>query len=154
MKTYRISGLLCICLAGALAAQEPYFPGKWDDWERRSPAQVGMSAERLAEAVRFAEENFNRDGGFNASSEPYGDTIGLVKNPSGMNGVILRHDYIVAEWGETDKVDMTFSVISTLCLIVPLRDTGDRASRGHDTLPILPNASPICSRASVPEPEE
>lgn len=113
MRTYGIPGLLCICLVGALAAQEPYFPGKWDDWERRSPGQVGMNAERLAEAVAFAEANFNRNGGFNASNEPYGDTIGPVKNPSGMNGIILRHGYIVAEWGDTNAVDMTFSVTKT-----------------------------------------
>src|SRR5690606_12705477 len=39
-----------------LAAQDgTYWPGPFDDWEVRSPDSVGMDAERLAEAIAFAE---------------------------------------------------------------------------------------------------
>ena len=101
-------------VAGLAVAQAPdYFPGRWDDWERRTPEQVGMNAQKLEAAIQFAKDNFNRAGGFNASNEPYDKTIGPVKSPSGMNGLILRHGYIVAEWGDTRAVDMTFSVTKT-----------------------------------------
>lgn len=103
------------CLDGAIAQEKvakPYCPTKWK-WEKRKPGDVGMNAEKLAEAVAFAKRSFNSRGGFNASREPYPDTIGPTKPPSGMNGVILRHGYIVAEWGDTQEVDMTFSVTKT-----------------------------------------
>lgn len=107
--------LACLGLVTAVNAQqsERYFPGKWDDWEARKPEDMGMNPARIAEAVQFAQENFNARGGFNASNEPYGDTIGPIRNPSGMNGMIIRNGYIVAEWGDTNAVDMTFSVTKT-----------------------------------------
>lgn len=36
-----------------------------------------------------------------------------MKNPSGPNGIILRNDYIVTEWGDTNEIDMTFGVTKT-----------------------------------------
>ena len=42
--------------------------------------------------------------------EPFDEIIGPTKKAGGLNGIILRHGYIVAEWGETRRVDMTFSV--------------------------------------------
>ncbi len=98
------------------AASQPsqaYYPGKWNDWQRRSPAEVGMDAVAIAAAIEFAKANYNRAGGYNASREPYGETIGPIKAASGMNGLILRHGYIVAEWGDTQEIDMTFSVTKT-----------------------------------------
>lgn len=107
---------LAILTAAPTAAQEkskqPYFPTKWS-WATRTPAQVGMDAAKLDAAVVFAKQSFNKNGGFNASREPYPETIGPTKPPSGMNGIILRHGYIVAEWGNTREVDMTFSVTKT-----------------------------------------
>jgi CubicO group peptidase (beta-lactamase class C family) len=93
-------------------ATKPYFPPKWD-WQTRKPAQVGMDAQKLDAAIAFAKQSFNTRGGYNASTEPYPETIGPTKPPSGMNGIILRHGYIVAEWGDTREIDMTFSVTKT-----------------------------------------
>lgn len=110
-----------MCLVAALAwsvpahAQQPtapYFPDRWD-WQQRTPAQAGLNAEALQTAIAFAQANFDADGGFNASREPYGDTIGVTKPPTGMNGLIVRNGYLVAEWGDTSAVDMTFSVTKT-----------------------------------------
>lgn len=42
--------------------------------------------------------------------EPFDTAIGPVKPRGALNGLIVRRGYIVAEWGETDRVDMTFSV--------------------------------------------
>ena len=42
--------------------------------------------------------------------EPYGAIIGPIKQHGGPAGVILRNGYIVAEWGDPHRVDMTFSV--------------------------------------------
>src|SRR5262249_8998171 len=41
--------------------------------------------------------------------ESHPEIIGPTKERGGTNGLVLRHGYIVAEFGETDRVDMTFS---------------------------------------------
>jgi len=42
--------------------------------------------------------------------EPYGQGIGPFKPRGEPTGVILRGGYVVATWGEPDRVDMTHSV--------------------------------------------
>ena len=42
--------------------------------------------------------------------EPFDDPIGPFKPRGPQTGIILRHGYLVAEWGEPKRVDMTFSV--------------------------------------------
>lgn len=114
-----LAALLLVLLAAPLLAQEtPYFPGKWtQEWETREPAEVGLNAAKLQAAVDFAiaSENTNsRDLAENIRSsfgrEPQFSIIGPTKERGGANGMIIRHGYIVAEWGDTRRVDMTFSV--------------------------------------------
>jgi CubicO group peptidase (beta-lactamase class C family) len=94
-----------------------YYPGKTGTWETREPEQVGMNPGLVEAAVKFAKENENtgpRDlaaaitGAF--SREPFFEIVGPTKPRGGTNGMIIRHGYIVAEWGDTRRVDMTFSV--------------------------------------------
>ena len=94
-----------------------YYPGPHDEWEKRSPEEVGMDAALLEEAISFAkasESENPRDLGeyltVRLTSEPHSEIIGPVKERGDMTGIILRHGYIVAEWGEPKRVDMTFSV--------------------------------------------
>ncbi|MDH5599465.1 MAG: beta-lactamase family protein, partial [Cyclobacteriaceae bacterium] len=42
--------------------------------------------------------------------EPYHRLAGPVKERGGPAGLILKNGYIIAEWGDIDRVDMTFSV--------------------------------------------
>lgn len=102
-----------VSCAPLLAQQAPYYPGKWGDWRSVAAAEVGVDADKLAAAVAFAQEHFARDGGFDPSREPYGDRIGPVKPPSGMNGMVVVGGRIVTEWGDTREVDMTFSITKT-----------------------------------------
>ena len=94
-----------------------YYPGPGDDWQRRSPRQAGLDSTRLAAAVAFAiarestaprdlEEAHYRTFG----REPFGEAVGPFKPRGEPTGLILRHGYIVAEWGDPERVDMTFSV--------------------------------------------
>ena len=106
--------------AAAAAAQPRYFPERFD-WQRRTPAQAGMDAAAVDEAVRFALANENpapRDltiahAATFGSAEPFDDPIGPIKPRAAMNGLIIRHGYVVAEWGDTNAIDMTFSVTKT-----------------------------------------
>src|SRR5919205_866160 len=94
-----------------------YVPGPDDAWERRAPEQVGMDPARLDAAVQFAiqhETSWPRDllallTENNRAEGPCGAIVGPVKPRGGPTGLIVRHGYIVAEWGDPARVDMTFS---------------------------------------------
>jgi CubicO group peptidase (beta-lactamase class C family) len=92
-----------------------------DDVEVKSPAALGMKAEGLTAAIDYHlahESAWRRD--FLTESGRYigvadeppapGDVLGPVRPRGGPNGVILRGGAIVAEWGDTQRADMTFSV--------------------------------------------
>lgn len=98
------------------AQTSPYVPAK-GDWQRRSPAEVGLDPVALAAAVTFAR---SADIGWptdlteqikkNTAKEPFPAIVGPVKDRTQTNGVIIKNGYLVAEWGNTGQVDMTFSV--------------------------------------------
>ncbi len=132
---------ICFCHL-VVAGQEIYYPDR--QWQRRSPAGLGLDAETLKEAVDFAESNEysgSRDlrqailKGF--QREPYHEIAGPVKKRGGPAGVVIKNGYIVAEWGDIHRVDMTFSVtksyLSTMAglavdagLIQSVQDTVER----------------------------
>ena len=41
---------------------------------------------------------------------PCQDIVGPTRARGGVNGIVVKDGYIVAEWGDTDREDMTFSV--------------------------------------------
>jgi len=98
-------------------AQATYYPGPGDAWERREPARAGMNEQRLRAAVEFAitsESAAPRDLELahyqTFGREPFGDAIGPFTPRGDPSGIILRGGYIVAEWGDPHRVDMTYSV--------------------------------------------
>ena len=115
MRAFAVAvALLCAASAGAYA-QDSYFPPPGPEWEWRSAAEVGMDSVLVADAVAFAidsETSASRDllESTQRSSEPHNETIGPIQPRGETTGLIIRHGYIVAEWGEPFRVDMTFSV--------------------------------------------
>lgn len=106
----------------AASTQRPeiYFPERFD-WQHKKPEAVGMDSARLDEAVKLAIADEN-PGPRNmaiylattfGAAEPFDTPIGPVKDAGGPAGLVLRHGYLVAEWGNPDRVDMTFSVTKT-----------------------------------------
>jgi CubicO group peptidase (beta-lactamase class C family) len=111
----RLIGALAFFIAFTAAAQSPHYPGR--DWERHAPAEEGFDAQKLKAAIDFAvasESHYPRDLRVahyqTFGREPLGDPIGPIKPRGDMTGLVVRHGYIVAEWGEPARVDMTFSV--------------------------------------------
>ena len=140
---HRMAGVVClVAWASAAGAQGRYYPDRFD-WQRRSPAEAGMDAAALDAAVKFAIANENpapRDLAVAhatslGAAEPFDTPIGPHKPRSAANGLVIRHGRVVAEWGDTKAVDMTFSVTKTfLSTLVGLawqkgliRDVTDRA---------------------------
>lgn len=125
---FAIALLFVLIFAAPTFAQSNYFPGANDDWQRRTPEQAQMNAARLAEAVEFAVKNESkapRDLELAHyqmfGKEPFGEAIGAFKQRGAPTGIILRGGYIVAEYGDTARVDQTFSVTkSFLSTIVGL----------------------------------
>src|SRR6476660_4793723 len=113
----RLSLCAALCLSAfAALAQQAYFPGP--TWQHREPLQAGLDAAKLKEAIDFAiasESKAPRDQMQSfyqtfAAREPFGFAIGPFKPRGEPTGVIVRHGYIVAEWGEPARVDMAHSV--------------------------------------------
>jgi len=147
--------LACIACAHALE----YFPGA--DWQHREPAQEGLDGARLKDAVDFAiasESKLPRDLSvahyMTFGREPFGVAVGPFRERGAPTGVILRHGYIVAEWGEPARVDMAFSVTkSFLSSVVGVAfDRGMIASLDDPVAryvpPVLPYALPGASEKS------
>jgi CubicO group peptidase (beta-lactamase class C family) len=104
---------------GAQAAAQVYFPERLD-WQKKKPEEVGMDSALIAEAVKIAiaaEAQSPKEGGqFQAHSfakEPFNSIIGPVQDRGGAAGLIIHKGYIVAEWGDPARVDMTHSVTKT-----------------------------------------
>ncbi len=90
-------------------------------WERRAPKEVGLDPGKIEESVAFAEknedlsipkENYPKYIEYRNRPKTFDDGIvtGPTKPRGGVNGLVLRHGYIVAEWGDTHRTDMTHSV--------------------------------------------
>lgn len=89
-----------------------YVPGAGDNWERRTPEDLGMDSGKLDEAVAFiiASDAQTEHAGRVALDLPDNDIVGPLKERGGNNGMVLRNGYVVAEWGDTERVDMTYSI--------------------------------------------
>ena len=109
----------------SLQAAPAYFPppGKW---QKKAPSELGMDATKLQQAIDFAQANgatwdFDKD-----QVRTFGAVLGpLPQQRAATNGVILRHGYIVAEFGDTKTNDPVYSVaksfLSTVCSIAVAR---------------------------------
>lgn len=139
--------LSVIGFSGVAFGQSSYFPAP-GEWERRTPRQVGLDKGRLDEAIAFAKASESKETRdleqrhyFSFGLEPHGDPVGPFKPRGDMTGIVVRNGYLVAEWGEPLRVDMTFSVTkSFLSTTVGLaldkgliRDVKDRVE------PYMPN---------------
>jgi len=109
--------LAAVLVLPLLSSAQAYFPGKWDDWQPRKPDRAGMDPQLVERAVAFAIENQNTGPKDLAAAiwsaygeEPGFRLLGPTKHRGETCGLIIRHGYIVAEWGDTQRADMTFSV--------------------------------------------
>jgi CubicO group peptidase (beta-lactamase class C family) len=106
---------------GFVFAQVTYFPERNVEWIEKTPSDFNIDVEQLTKAVEFAKANEysgSRDlriailKGF--EREPFHDILGPTKKRGGPAGLILKDGYIIAKWGDTKRVDMTFSVTKSV----------------------------------------
>src|SRR6202051_1039252 len=96
-----------------------YYPDA--TWQHRTPSESGVRPDLLKEAIDFAisgETKAPRDLVMNHyqtfGREPFGYAIGPIRERGDPTGIIIHKGYIVAEWGEPLRVDMTHSVTKSL----------------------------------------
>jgi CubicO group peptidase (beta-lactamase class C family) len=138
-----------VLLAQAASARE-YFPPAGDNWAAHTPQQEGFDPVKLQAAIAFAVANETKltpdlDGVIDQrdqritiplqfAKEPFSDPIGPLTRHAPANGIVIRHGYIVAEWGDVHAVDMTHSATKTFLSSVAgiafdrhlIRDVNDR----------------------------
>lgn len=115
----RITLLTFILLISSLSAvaQQKYFPPSGLEWESKRPSELGMSNSLIDEAVKMAQDNENsvevdlrlailRSFG----REPYHGLAGPTRHRGGPAGMVIKDGYVIAQWGEIHRADMTFSV--------------------------------------------
>ncbi|MBC7849613.1 MAG: serine hydrolase [Chitinophagaceae bacterium] len=142
MRLTIISFLFCF-LTTIIYAQStsPYFPSA-EKWEMRRPERVGFDTALLNEAIRYSQKMESRnsrsmeENHFKSfGKEPHGEPIGPFKDRGALTGLIIHKGYIIAEWGEPGRIDMTHSVTkSFLSTLVGLAIQDKRISSVHDTV--------------------
>jgi CubicO group peptidase (beta-lactamase class C family) len=95
-------------------AQQTYFPDA--DWQIKKPEELKMNKVLLDSAVSVAlqsENKMERDLRIanmkSYSREPGYKITGPMKERGGPAGLVIKNGYIVAQWGDVKRVDMTFS---------------------------------------------
>ena len=129
--------LLLVPFCALAQPKAPYYPDA--AWQRKTPGEAGVNAQGLKDAVAYAVANETRnprDLTLNHyqtfGREPFGYAIGPIKDRGDLTGVVVHKGYIVAEWGEPLRVDMTHSVTKSLLSSVVVYVDPD-----HDVVAVL-----------------
>lgn len=102
------------------AAQTTYYPPA-GEWTRKAPAEVGMDPAKLNEAVAFMQSHETASPARDFSDQEIVNGRMLASMPTeraATNGLIVRRGYIVAEFGDTQRADPTYSVAKSMLATV------------------------------------
>lgn len=114
LKKYAL--LLFIGTAFSIVASgQAYYPDS--TWQKRQPQAVNMNKALVDSAVSFALRNevkldydLRIANMKSYASEPDYRILGPTRHRGKPAGLIIKNGYIVGEWGDCNRVDMTFSV--------------------------------------------
>ncbi len=157
-----IPGLAASLALHAAGAQAPttavYYPPPGDAWERRTPAQLGLTARMVDSAVAIAianESTTPRDlleaHRRSFAREPFGEATGPFRERGPAAGMIVKRGYIVAEWGDPHRVDQTFSVTKSF-VTTTIGLAYDRKMIRAITDPVRGYMAPIVAFKGTPGP--
>ena len=118
MRTVSLTLLFLISILSkfeSLYSQAVYYPDSI--WQTKKPAELKINTALLDSAVNFAIQNNSKTdidlriaNMKSYANEPNYRILGPMKDRGKPAGIILRKGYIVAQWGDVKRVDMTFSV--------------------------------------------
>lgn len=121
-------------LAASTAAAADYVPPR-GAWAAREPAAAGFDPAKLAAAVELAKQNTVAEPQdlrqvileHYSAREPGYRVLGPTGTRAGGSGMVLRDGYVVAQWGDVDRPEMTFSVAKSVLATV----AGVAVADGH-----------------------
>lgn len=130
--------ILLLLFCATICQAQMYYPAR-GEWQEKTPAEYIIDSQNLQRAITFAEENEYSESrdlrqailkGF--QREPYHEISGPVKKRGGPAGMIIKDGYLIAQWGDIERVDMTFSVtksfLSTTALLALQENLIDNAN--------------------------
>jgi CubicO group peptidase (beta-lactamase class C family) len=114
------------------ASSNAYVPAaEGHAWQTITPTEARFDATRLDAAVAFAQAHdspwprslFYPDGRYVGNVEwnesgPWSEIVGPVRERGGPAGLVLKGGRIVAEWGDTSRTDMTFSIAKSYLAVL------------------------------------
>jgi CubicO group peptidase (beta-lactamase class C family) len=106
-------------------------------WPAATPAETGLDPQRLDAAIAYHhahETRWRRDFitdrgvfvGVADEPESAGGVLGPIRPRGGPSGLVVRGGRLVAEWGEADRVEMSFSIAKSYLAAL----TGVAVARG------------------------
>ncbi|MBN7812007.1 serine hydrolase [Algoriphagus sp. H41] len=109
--------LLLFSLVVFSSQAQTYFPEK-NNWLSKKPDELGLDEAKIKAAIDFAtahesEQNPNLKIAHYESAfgrEPFGYPVGPMKTRGPATGLIIYQGYVVGQWGDPGRVDLTFSV--------------------------------------------
>jgi hypothetical protein len=117
----KLVAALLVSVSVCIAQKKPpapaaYYPDR-DSWTVKKPEDVGMISDKINEAIEFHKQkesksprNLEQSHYQSFGREPFGEGIGPFAERGPASGLIVRNGYIIAQWGEPSRIDMTFSV--------------------------------------------
>ena len=143
---FLLSTTTAMAQKNAAAKAQPYFPPP-QYWAHKTPSEMGLDVAKIQEAIAFHKANEIKNPRSMEQShyqsfgkEPYGFATGAFADRGEPTGVIIYKGYIVAEWGEPSRCDMTHSVTkSFLSTVVGLAVDKGLIRHVNDTVaPYMP----------------
>jgi len=118
-------------------SQQLYFPDS--NWQTKKPSELKMNTALIDSAISFAIHNETktdhdlRIANLKAyANEPNYRIAGPMRERGKPAGIILKNGYIVAQWGDVKRVDMTFSVSKSFLSTVAGLATDDHLIKNID----------------------
>lgn len=108
-------GLLLVGIA-LPSAETVYYPPP-GEWAHKTAAQVGMDQAKLDDALAFMKEHEARSPARDFSDQEIVNGKLLASIPTeraATNALVIRHGYIVGEFGDTRRPDPTYSVAKSM----------------------------------------
>ena len=148
---------VCVLNLYDLQAQEAriYFPDL-NQWESKSCSDLSINCDSIQSAIDYAIANestapkdLEKAHYLGFGREPFGDAVGPHKTRGPSTGLIIKDGYIIAEWGDPSRVDMTFSVTKTfLSSIIGVAYDNGMISDIHDE--VHPYMAPVSFYQTMP----
>jgi hypothetical protein len=123
MKLY--FAVTALTLIFSTSSTADYFPPA-GQWQQKPAAELKVDKALLQQAVDYAiaaENKADPDQAINQATtfgakEPYDQIIGPMKTRAPANGIIIYKGAVIAQWGDTQAVDMTHSITKTFLTTV------------------------------------